>query len=71
MKWSDLQPEPAIVAALDYAGPRPENSGQNEKRHWSELFANGCAVAIAMQMRESSVKNKKILPVTLDGGTNR
>lgn len=70
MRWSDLQPEPGIVAALRHAGDRPEDGTQNEKRHWSEGFANGCAVAIADGLRRfPELKRKKILPASLAGGT--
>jgi len=69
MRWSDLKPEPGIVAAIEYAGPRPERGNQDEKRHWSETFANGCAIAIADQLRKSPVKKKRILPLNLAAGT--
>lgn len=68
IRWSDLAPEQGIADALKHAGDRPED-GQNEKRRWSEKFANGCAVAIADQFRRSSVKNKRILPEDLKSGT--
>jgi hypothetical protein len=69
VRWSDLKPEPRIVAALTHAGPRPESGDQNEKRHWSESFANGCAIAMADFLRHSAVRKKRILPETLEGGT--
>ena len=69
MRWSDLLPEPGIVAALQHAGPRQESGNQNEKRRWSEKFANGCAVSIARQFRHSAVRSKRILPIDLELGT--
>ena len=69
MRWNELEPEPGIFAALDHAGDRPEDGDQNEKRHWSENFANGCAVAIADAFRESELSDKSILPGSLAGGT--
>ena len=69
MRWSDLEPDSGILGALMYAGARPEEAGQNEKRHWSEKFANGCAIAIADQFRHSAVRDKRILPESLASGT--
>lgn len=69
MRWSELIPDPGIVAALKHAGLRPENGSQDEKRHWSETFADGCAIAIADQLRNSAVKKKRILPLSLADGT--
>jgi len=60
----------AEYAAKDYEGKRPNNGSQNEKRHWSELFANACAVMIARTLREHQVlRSKRILPRDLDSGT--
>ncbi len=69
MRWSDLEPEEGIFAALEHAGERPEAGDQNQKRHWSERFANGCAIAFADQFRSSPVKQKRILPINLEEGT--
>jgi len=75
MLWSDLEPERGIFAALDYAGTQPTNGSQNEKRGWSEKFANGCAIALADEFREASeqksspLKGKRILPESLAAGT--
>ena len=53
LKWSDLTPDPLIVAALNHAGNRPGlDADQNAKRKWSEYFANGCAVAISTAIRQ-------------------
>jgi hypothetical protein len=67
-----LLPEPAIVTALDHAGPRPpDDAHQNVKRSWSERFANGCAIAVADELRRHrKLKDtKRILPRSLGSGT--
>jgi len=69
VRWRDLQPDPDIVEALAHAGDRPEDGHQNEKRRWSERFANGCAVAVAKRLRQSSVRSRSILPSSLEHGT--
>lgn len=72
MQWAQLAPEPAIVAALNHAGPRPHHTAhQNVKRAWSERFANGCAIAVADELRQQpGLKEKKrILPLDLGSGT--
>jgi len=70
MRWSELTPEPGIVAALDHAGERPETGDQNQKRNWSGAFANGCAVAIASHFREHrELLRKTVRPVSLETGT--
>lgn len=71
MRWSELQPTPEILEALKYAGlPRPETGSQNEKRAWSEAFADACALAVAEQFRKSAVlRAKNIRPVSLAAGT--
>ncbi len=68
-RWSDLHPEPGIVAALDHAGPRPLAGSQNQKRRWSERFADACAVAIADELRGCGLRDQKILPLSLGHGT--
>ncbi|WP_353980684.1 hypothetical protein [Salinicola endophyticus] len=68
-RWADLDPEPGIVRALEHAGDRNESDDQNGKRHWSENFANACAVAIADQFRKSDLRKKRILPDSLESGT--
>jgi len=69
MRWRDLESETSILDALNHAGTRSENWSQNEKRHWSEKFANGCAVAVAKEFRKSPVKKKIIRPESLEKGT--
>lgn len=69
IRWADLEPEPGIVRALNHAGIRDDSAVQNTKRHWSENFANACAVAIADQFRKTDVSNKRILPISLESGT--
>lgn len=67
MRWTDLPAEPGIVEALALAGPRPEDGDQNAKRRWSENFANGCALAVAAALRNTSLGSKRILPEALGG----
>lgn len=70
MRWSDLQPEPAIVRALNHAGVRPLGGSQNGKRRWSEKFADACAVVFAEELRKSALlKSKGIAPVEIGKGT--
>lgn len=69
MRWSELDPEPSILEALEYAGPQPRQGTQNEKRHWSEKFANACAVAVAHSLRDSEVSGHEIRPYSLEEGT--
>ena len=70
LRWIDLAPDAGIVAALEHAGERPESQGQNEKRAWSERFANGCAIALADEFRKAeALKSKRIQPVSLAEGT--
>jgi hypothetical protein len=71
MKWSDLTPGPAIVRALEHAGPKPADSAtQNEKRNWSDAFADGCAIAVANEFRQHpELGSKRILPRELGSGT--
>lgn len=69
MRWSDLAAEPEILAALDHAGEQPVDGNQNEKRAWSERFANACAVAVATGVRRSALGNKTIRPLDLASGT--
>ncbi|HVZ43860.1 MAG TPA: hypothetical protein VHA82_08620 [Ramlibacter sp.] len=70
MTWADLKPEPGIVEALDHAGARPEAGSQNEKRNWSEKFADACAVTIARHFRaHSELSDKAVRPVALSDGT--
>lgn len=73
MKWIDLSPEPGIEAAMAHADSKvgiTGKSNQNEKRHWSESFANGCAVTLARQLRSCiELKGKRIRPESLESGT--
>lgn len=69
MRWAELDPECRVVGALDHAGAYDEEGSQNEKRRWSEQFADGCAVAIANAFKESDLGSKRILPESLAGGT--
>ena len=70
--WSELAPDPAILKALAHAGMRPEDGDQNVKRHWSESFADACAVAIADELRKSDVlKRKAISPEAIGKKTEK
>ena len=69
MRWTHLPAEADILAALKHAGVRAENANQNQKRNWSERFANGCAVALANQFRQARLPGKTIKPVSLETGT--
>lgn len=59
--WRALKPDPSIVVAIQHAGPRPEDGNQDAKRHWSESFADACAVAIADELRKSKILQKKTI----------
>lgn len=62
LHWKDLDPDHALLAALDAAGPRPE-SGSSDKRNWGKRFADSCAVMIADAMRaESTFAGLEIRP---------
>jgi hypothetical protein len=71
IRWADLSPEPAIIAALDHAGTRPPDSAGREERYaWSNSFADGCAIAVAAQFKKTRLaRTKKILPESLEKGT--
>ena len=75
LKWSDLTPDPLIVAALNHAGNRPGlDADQNAKRKWSEYFANGCAVAISTAIRQANLpilRDRVIKPESLEEVLNR
>lgn len=72
LRWSDISPEPGIVEALRHAGNRADKKDQHSKRNWSERFADGCALAIADQLRKSStLRGKEITPVALGEKTER
>lgn len=73
MRWIDLSPEAGIVAAIAHADSKVKitnTSGQNDTRHWSECFANGCAVTLAGELRRcAELKGKIIRPESLEEGT--
>ena len=70
MEWRDLAPETSILEALEHAGPRPTAGNQDEKRAWSERFANGCAIAVANVLRKNpKLQKKDIRPLSLEKGT--
>lgn len=73
MRWLDLAPEPGIAAAVRHANSKVSlhgGSGQDDKRHWSESFANQCAVAFADELRKApELRKKRVLPASLADGT--
>jgi hypothetical protein len=71
MTWFELQPENDIVLALDHAGQRPlDSASQDDKRKWSERFANACAVMVAKHFREhQELSGKTVKPISLESGT--
>ena len=69
MRWVDLPADPDILAALEHAGVRSDDANQDQKRRWSERFADGCAVAIANQFRRAKLSGKTIKPLSLESGT--
>jgi hypothetical protein len=69
MRWKDLEPEPSILRAIERAGERREDSSQDLKRNWSEKFADACAFAVASELRNSAVNEKRILPEAIDKGS--
>jgi hypothetical protein len=69
-RWSELEPEAPIAAALGALGPRAKATSQNKKRRWSEQFAHHCAVVIANELRRSKrLRGKRISPVGVGDGT--
>jgi len=70
MLWRELPAEAEILAAIEHAGEKDRAASQNDKRRWSERFADGCAVALARKLGQApSLSKKRILPVNLEGGT--
>ena len=55
---------------MDHAGARPEEGSQDDKRKWSERFADGCAIAIAKQFSgHQELRRKTVKPESLAAGT--
>lgn len=70
LRWSDLEPDPGMVAALDHARERPgPDASHNDKRNWSGRFANQCAVSFADCFRKTDLPRKTIRPLSLADGT--
>lgn len=72
MRWSELSPDPELVAALDYADEAMSRSqaligDQNEKKNWSKRFADGCARAVANALRRNSRLSKFEIRPNADG----
>ena len=74
-KWSSLEPNAKFLEVLEYSGNHDILSTQNEKRAWSEKFADGTAFMIAESFKtfasltSSSIKNKEIRPDPNGGRT--
>lgn len=49
--WFDIEPDERMVRCLDVAGPRPLDGTRNDKKRWSEVFADACAVMVANALR--------------------
>ncbi len=65
-KWADLDPDPAMVAALDRAdagGSRAEAlvSSASTKNGWSNRLADACAVMVADELRRHSTLKSLIV----------
>ena len=69
VRWSHLSPDPSIVTAVDHAGLRSEQRSQNEKRRWSQIFVNACAVALAEKFRGTAIRSMYTLPWDFRSGT--
>ena len=60
--WTALNADPAMVAALDAAGPRPDED-VNAKRNWRTRFADARAVMFANKLRaERALSRLEIRP---------
>jgi hypothetical protein len=70
LRWSNLEPDPGMTAALDHAGGRPApGASHNDKRNWSGRFAHRCAVSFAECFRRADLPRKTIRPLSLADGT--
>lgn len=68
--WNTLDADPAMVAALDAAGPRPDEGTTSAKRNWGTRFADACAVMFADKLRgERAFSRLEIRPCS--DGTGR
>jgi len=68
MKWANLTPDPAMIAALDHADGGGSRSAalagsHNDKRNWSNRLADGSARMIAAALRrQRSLSGLTVLP---------
>lgn len=58
MRWKNLEPDPGMVSALDYADREVRHADalhgdQNTKKNWSNRFADGCAQIVADALRRN------------------
>lgn len=68
MKWKDLEPDEAMLRALDGAAPRPEDTASRAvKNKWSGRFADQCAVMLANRLRASKTFKKLETRPNADG----
>ena len=69
-RWEQLDPEQALLEALDNIGSVPiQDSKQSKKRKWSEDFSNSMAVALADLLRSNGkLRFHHIAPKNLDSG---
>lgn len=65
-RWRDLPPDPALLQALEFAGPRPKD-GTDDKRNWGTRFADACAVMFADAMRAHATFRKLEIRPNADG----
>lgn len=67
-KWNSLVPDAEFLKVLEYSGNHTLLTTQNEKRAWSEKFADGTAFLIADTFKKfgsssgSPIKGKQIRP---------
>lgn len=61
-KWASLKPDPLMLAALEASAPRPPDIGepglQQDKKNWSNRFADECAKMMAEAIRRQLGSSK-------------
>lgn len=66
-KWEDLDPDAAMLAALDAAGPRPLDGDRADKNNWSNRFADACAQMVADAVRRHATFRRFEVRPNADG----
>jgi len=71
-KWADLEPDPAMVVALDQADGAVSRAdavsgGRESRLAWSNRFADACAVMVASEVRNHPAFRKLIVRPERDG----